>query len=261
MPGIGAQRGELRGGERAGHGHDGVGQVQPSELGDGDGCGFGAAGAGSRDPVAAAALPVGEGVLDRGLRARCRRTCAREYATPAPVASTASVATPTIAGATCAGQPRDRPLPDRVRRPMSCLKTAVHPLFLGRYLPLATPERHIEATAAGTLMAVAPRRNGVQATSTAKFVAQGRLADMTTPSSASNSSIQFGVDIGGTGIKGAPVDLSTGQLTAERVRLATPHPATPEAVGKVVAEVVKHVRLDRARSARRSRRRSRAASR
>jgi polyphosphate glucokinase len=61
---------------------------------------------------------------------------------------------------------------------------------------------------------------------------------MTTPSSASNASIHFGVDIGGTGIKGAPVDLSTGQLTAERVRLATPHPATPEAVGKVVAEVV-----------------------
>ena len=68
---------------------------------------------------------------------------------------------------------------------------------------------------------------------------------MTTPSSASNSSIHFGVDIGGTGIKGAPVDLSTGQLTAERVRLATPHPATPEAVGKVVAEVVNYVRLDR----------------
>jgi polyphosphate glucokinase len=61
---------------------------------------------------------------------------------------------------------------------------------------------------------------------------------MTTPSSAGSSSIHFGVDIGGTGIKGAPVDLSTGQLTAERVRLATPRPATPEAVGKVVAEVV-----------------------
>jgi polyphosphate glucokinase len=61
---------------------------------------------------------------------------------------------------------------------------------------------------------------------------------MTTPSSTSSPSIHFGVDIGGTGIKGAPVDLSTGQLTAERVRLATPHPATPEAVGKVVAEVV-----------------------
>ncbi len=55
-----------------------------------------------------------------------------------------------------------------------------------------------------------------------------------------DSSIHFGVDIGGTGIKGAPVDLSTGKLTAERVRIATPQPATPKAVSAVVAEVVKH---------------------
>ena len=63
---------------------------------------------------------------------------------------------------------------------------------------------------------------------------------MTTPSASRSSSIQFGIDIGGTGIKGAPVDLATGQLTAERVRLATPHPATPDAVGKVVGQVVSH---------------------
>ncbi len=55
-----------------------------------------------------------------------------------------------------------------------------------------------------------------------------------------DSSIHFGVDIGGTGIKGAPVDLSTGKLTADRVRIATPQPATPKAVSAVVAEVVKH---------------------
>jgi polyphosphate glucokinase len=48
----------------------------------------------------------------------------------------------------------------------------------------------------------------------------------------------FGIDIGGTGIKGAPVDLASGTLTAERVRIKTPQPATPDAVGKVVAEVV-----------------------
>src|ERR1700712_4926674 len=54
------------------------------------------------------------------------------------------------------------------------------------------------------------------------------------------STIRFGVDIGGTGIKGAPVDLSTGLLTADRVRLATPQPATPAAVGAVVAQVVSH---------------------
>ena len=54
------------------------------------------------------------------------------------------------------------------------------------------------------------------------------------------STIRFGVDIGGTGIKGAPVDLATGLLTADRVRIATPQPATPAAVGAVVAEVVSH---------------------
>ncbi|MCW2548787.1 MAG: Polyphosphate--glucose phosphotransferase, partial [Mycobacterium sp.] len=56
----------------------------------------------------------------------------------------------------------------------------------------------------------------------------------------SESTIRFGVDIGGTGIKGAPVDLSTGLLTADRVRLATPQPATPAAVSAVVAQVVSH---------------------
>lgn len=48
----------------------------------------------------------------------------------------------------------------------------------------------------------------------------------------------LGVDIGGTGIKGAPVELGTGRLTAERTRIATPQPATPEAVAKVVTEIV-----------------------
>ncbi|RME48400.1 MAG: ROK family protein [Caldilineae bacterium] len=50
----------------------------------------------------------------------------------------------------------------------------------------------------------------------------------------------LGIDIGGSGIKGAPVDVESGQLTAERFRLPTPQPATPEAVGDTVAEVVRH---------------------
>ncbi len=50
----------------------------------------------------------------------------------------------------------------------------------------------------------------------------------------------FGVDIGGTGIKGAPVDLRTGALLAERLRILTPSPSTPEAVADVVVDVVKH---------------------
>ena len=48
----------------------------------------------------------------------------------------------------------------------------------------------------------------------------------------------FGIDIGGSGVKGAPVDLDTGALAGERVRLATPQPSTPDAVVKVVAEIV-----------------------
>ena len=50
----------------------------------------------------------------------------------------------------------------------------------------------------------------------------------------------FGIDIGGSGIKGAPVDLKTGQLTAERHRIPTPSPSTPDRVADVVAEVLEH---------------------
>jgi polyphosphate glucokinase len=47
----------------------------------------------------------------------------------------------------------------------------------------------------------------------------------------------LGIDIGGSGIKGAPVDLATGELLAERKKIATPHPATPDAVTEVVKEL------------------------
>ncbi|MFD9715137.1 polyphosphate--glucose phosphotransferase [Streptomyces sp. NPDC056500] len=50
----------------------------------------------------------------------------------------------------------------------------------------------------------------------------------------------FGVDIGGSGIKGAPVDLERGDLAEERHKVLTPHPATPDAVADGVAEVVRH---------------------
>jgi polyphosphate glucokinase len=52
----------------------------------------------------------------------------------------------------------------------------------------------------------------------------------------------FGIDIGGSGIKGAPVDLSSGALSAERLRVPTPEPSTPAAVAEVVAAVVAHFR-------------------
>ncbi|MEU0084130.1 polyphosphate--glucose phosphotransferase [Streptomyces sp. NPDC006274] len=50
----------------------------------------------------------------------------------------------------------------------------------------------------------------------------------------------FGVDIGGSGIKGAPVDLDRGDLSQERHKVLTPHPSTPDAVADGVAEVVGH---------------------
>lgn len=48
----------------------------------------------------------------------------------------------------------------------------------------------------------------------------------------------FGVDVGGSGIKGGIVDMDTGLLIGERVKLLTPQPATPSAVAKTIAAVV-----------------------
>ncbi|OKK06259.1 polyphosphate glucokinase [Streptomyces sp. CB03234] len=50
----------------------------------------------------------------------------------------------------------------------------------------------------------------------------------------------FGVDIGGSGIKGAPVDLERGDLAEPRHKVLTPQPATPDGVAGCVAEVVAH---------------------
>lgn len=50
----------------------------------------------------------------------------------------------------------------------------------------------------------------------------------------------FGVDIGGSGVKGAPVDLEKGEFAEERMRIETPQPSTPDAVAKTVAQVVEH---------------------
>ena len=47
----------------------------------------------------------------------------------------------------------------------------------------------------------------------------------------------LGIDIGGSGIKGAPVDTATGEPTAERFRLETPRPAAPKPVAETVGEV------------------------
>lgn len=53
-----------------------------------------------------------------------------------------------------------------------------------------------------------------------------------------NINTAFGVDVGGSGIKGAPVNLTTGELRGERVRVPTPGMSTPEAVVDLIAHMV-----------------------
>ena len=48
----------------------------------------------------------------------------------------------------------------------------------------------------------------------------------------------LGIDVGGTGIKSAIVDTNTGELLSERIRIETPRPATPEAIGKTLKIVL-----------------------
>jgi len=55
------------------------------------------------------------------------------------------------------------------------------------------------------------------------------------------SGLVVGVDIGGTGIKAAPVDIATGKLAIERIRLPTPSPATPQAIAAVVGRVLQQI--------------------
>lgn len=50
----------------------------------------------------------------------------------------------------------------------------------------------------------------------------------------------LGIDIGGTGIKGALVDVETGGMAVERFRIPTPHPALPNSVADVVEQIARH---------------------
>jgi polyphosphate glucokinase len=52
--------------------------------------------------------------------------------------------------------------------------------------------------------------------------------------------LPLGIDVGGSGIKGAPVDLEKGAFAAKRQRIDTPQPSTPEAVADVINQVVDH---------------------
>jgi len=52
--------------------------------------------------------------------------------------------------------------------------------------------------------------------------------------------IRLGIDIGGSGIKGVPINTENGEIMGHRHRIDTPQPATPEAVAQTVAEMVNH---------------------
>ena len=56
---------------------------------------------------------------------------------------------------------------------------------------------------------------------------RGRVADL-----------PFGIDFGGTGIKGAPVDLEKGEFAAERERFKTPSPSTPDVIAEIFVELL-----------------------
>jgi polyphosphate glucokinase len=49
----------------------------------------------------------------------------------------------------------------------------------------------------------------------------------------------LGIDVGGSGIKGAPVDTETGEMLAERIRIKTPKDAEPQPIADVVAEIAR----------------------
>jgi polyphosphate glucokinase len=51
----------------------------------------------------------------------------------------------------------------------------------------------------------------------------------------------LGIDVGGSGIKGAIVNCSSGKLLSERIRIATPNPSDPENISNTIAELVKNL--------------------
>jgi polyphosphate glucokinase len=57
--------------------------------------------------------------------------------------------------------------------------------------------------------------------------------------------ISFGIDIGGSGVKGAAVDLATGDLASKRFRVDTPDPSTPSKVIDAVGEILGRYSWDR----------------
>jgi polyphosphate glucokinase len=64
------------------------------------------------------------------------------------------------------------------------------------------------------------------------------------PASAVEHRRAIGIDVGGTGVKAAVVDLATGELVSPRIREKTPQPATPEAVIETVKRILDRLAVD-----------------
>jgi polyphosphate glucokinase len=56
-----------------------------------------------------------------------------------------------------------------------------------------------------------------------------------------NSRIAIGIDVGGSGIKAAVVDVEAGRFRSERLRVVTPNPSTPDAVLAAVARLIERL--------------------
>ncbi len=63
----------------------------------------------------------------------------------------------------------------------------------------------------------------------------------TTAPSDGDGRLAFGVDVGGSGIKAAIVDVETGEMRSERLRVPTPMPSTPDKVGASIARLVRRL--------------------
>lgn len=61
---------------------------------------------------------------------------------------------------------------------------------------------------------------------------------------AQQANTAFGIDVGGSGVKGGTVDLTTGELIGERIKILTPQPATPDAIAETVAKIVAEAAWD-----------------
>ena len=60
------------------------------------------------------------------------------------------------------------------------------------------------------------------------------MTEQKTPPAKTDGRLAFGVDVGGSGIKAAIVDVGTGELCSERLRVPTPVPSTPDRVMRIV---------------------------